>query len=294
VSAAGLDPKATGPAPPAIGLDPTATGPLAPPATGLAPPATGLDPTATATPSPTAAGSDATLIVIAKAPVPGRSKTRLTPPCTPEQAAALAEAALTDTLHAVLATPAARRILVLEGEPGPWLPVGFEVLPQRGDGLDERLAAGFFDAVGPVDAPPTADGGTSPESSTDERSGVRAPAGGRGPALLVGMDTPQVTPADLAAAWEALVAPGTDAVLGLAPDGGYWAIGLRVQDPALFVGVPMSTESTGREQEARLRAHGLNVALLPELRDVDRMDDARAVAALAPDSRFARALEAIA
>jgi rSAM/selenodomain-associated transferase 1 len=219
--------------------------------------------------------ADATLIVIAKAPVPGRSKTRLTPPCTPEQAAALAEAALADTLHAVLATPAARRVLVLEGEPGAWLPAGFEVVPQRGDGLDERLAAGFFDAVGPVGDAATA-------------------SGGRGPALLVGMDTPQVTPADLAAGWAALTAPGTDAVLGHAPDGGYWAIGLRVQDPALFVGVPMSTESTGRDQEARLREHGLAVALLPELRDVDRIDDARAVAALAPQSRFARALEGVA
>ena len=56
-------------------------------------------------------GALVTLAVIAKAPVAGRVKTRLTPPCTPEQAAALAEAALRDTLDAVRATPgrAARR-----------------------------------------------------------------------------------------------------------------------------------------------------------------------------------------
>jgi rSAM/selenodomain-associated transferase 1 len=210
-----------------------------------------------------------TLIVIAKAPVAGRSKTRLCPPCTPQQAADLAEAALADTLHAVLATPAGRRVLVLEGTPGAWLPDGFEVLPQRGDGLDERLAAAFADVAG-SDAP----GPLDP------------------PALLVGMDTPQVTPGMLADAAAALHAPGVDAVLGHAPDGGYWAIGLRVQDPRLFVGVPMSTESTGYDQEARLREHGLSVALLPELRDVDRIQDAHAVAALVPESRFARVLEA--
>ncbi|MGX6448212.1 TIGR04282 family arsenosugar biosynthesis glycosyltransferase [Patulibacter sp. S7RM1-6] len=206
--------------------------------------------------------SDATYIVIAKAPFPGRSKTRLCPPCTPEQAADLAAAALHDTLDAVLAAPAARRVLVLEGEPPAWLPGGFEILPQRGAGLDERLAAAFED-VG-------------------------------GPAFLVGMDTPQLTPDDLAAAWAALTADGTDAVLGHAPDGGYWGVGLRVQDRALFVGIPMSVESTGREQEARLRAHGRHVALLPERRDVDDIADARAVAALAPGSRFARALGALA
>lgn len=230
-------------------------------------------------PPPAGASSpaDTTLIVIAKAPVAGRSKTRLTPPCTPQQAADLAEAALTDTLHAVLATPAGRRVLVLEGRPGPWLPDGFEVLPQRGDDLDERLAAAFADVA--RSAP--GDGPAAP--------GPLVP-----PALLVGMDTPQVTPALLADAAAALHAPGTDAVLGHAPDGGYWAIGLRVQDPELFVGITMSTEFTGRDQEARLREHGLAVALLPELRDVDLIEDARAVAALVPDSRFARALEATA
>jgi rSAM/selenodomain-associated transferase 1 len=201
------------------------------------------------------------LVVIAKAPVPGRSKTRLSPPCTPAQAAALAEAALADTLQAVAAAPAARRVVVLDGAPGDWLPVGFEVIAQHGDGLDERVAHAFAD-VG-------------------------------GPALLVGMDTPQVTPELLAAGARALAADGTDAVLGLAADGGYWAIGLRRADRALFVGVPMSDGATGAAQRERLDAAGLRVAALPELRDVDTIADAEAVAALAPDGRFARTLTAI-
>jgi uncharacterized protein len=191
-----------------------------------------------------------TLLVIAKQPVPGRVKTRLVPPCTYEQAAALAEAALTDTLHTVLMVPARRHVLVLEGRPGPWLPSGFEVLPQCSGPLDERLA-GAFAAV-------------------------------RGPALLIGMDTPQVTSGLLIVDWQA-----ADAVFGPAADGGFWALGLRVPDPALLRGVPMSTAGTGSIQRARLCAAGLRVADLPQLRDVDTAADALAVARQAPRSRFA-------
>ncbi|HMF82970.1 MAG TPA: TIGR04282 family arsenosugar biosynthesis glycosyltransferase [Acidimicrobiia bacterium] len=198
------------------------------------------------------------LIVLAKAPVPGRVKTRLCPPCDPEQAAVLAEAALVDTLHAVAATPCTRRVIVLDGAPGPWLPPGFQVLPQRGDGLDERLGHAFDDV------------GT----------------GG----LLIGMDTPQVTPARLAASLRALETPRVDAVLGPAADGGWWSIGLRAPDAAVFVGVPMSTSRTGAAQHARLRSLGLRVARLPELRDVDDFDDALAVAHTAPTGVFAATL----
>jgi rSAM/selenodomain-associated transferase 1 len=199
-----------------------------------------------------------TLIVLAKAPVPGRVKTRLCPPCDPEQAAVLAEAALVDTLHAVAATSGTRRMLVLDGAPGPWLPRGFDVLPQRGGGLDERLAHAFEDV------------GT----------------GG----FLVGMDTPQLTPARLTASLRALRTPGVDAVLGPAADGGWWGIGLRAPDPAVFLGVPMSTSQTGAAQRARLRSLGQRVALLPRLRDVDDFDDALAVARTAPGGTFAATL----
>jgi glycosyltransferase A (GT-A) superfamily protein (DUF2064 family) len=191
-----------------------------------------------------------TLLVIAKQPVPGRVKTRLVPPCTHEQAAALAEAALADTLRTVLMAPAARRVLVLDGEPGPWLPPGFDVVPQCGGPLDERLAAAF--------------------------------AVVRGPALLIGMDTPQVTPGLLAVDWRA-----ADAVFGPAADGGFWALGLREPEPALLRGVPMSTSATGAIQRARLVAAGLRVAELPQLRDVDTAADALAVAREAPQTRFA-------
>jgi glycosyltransferase A (GT-A) superfamily protein (DUF2064 family) len=199
-----------------------------------------------------------TIIVVAKAPVPGKVKTRLCPPCRPAQAAKLAEAALVDTLMAVAATPCERRVLVLDGAPGPWLPVGFDMLGQRGDGLDERLAHAFTD-VG---------------------------AGG----LLIGMDTPQLTPILLAASLRALCAPGVDAVLGPCVDGGWWGIGLRAPDPAVFLGVPMSTPHTGAAQHARLHHLRLRAGALPLMRDVDDFADAVAVARTAPCSRFAATL----
>jgi rSAM/selenodomain-associated transferase 1 len=201
------------------------------------------------------------LLVIAKAPIAGRSKTRLCPPCTPEQAAALAEAALVDTLAAVAETPCAGRTLVLEGPRGDWLPDGFEVVPQRGRGLGERLAAAF--------------------SHRDE------------PTLLIGMDTPQVGPELLGEALERLERPGADAVLGPAEDGGYWAIGMRAPQPAAFDDVPMSSPRTGACQRERLRRLGLTVRDLPTLRDVDDIDDARNVAAERPLGGFARALGAM-
>jgi uncharacterized protein len=199
------------------------------------------------------------VLVMAKAPTPGRAKTRLCPPLSLDQAARLAEAALIDTLEAVAQSGAGLRTLVLEGEPGPWLVPGFRVLRQSVGGLDARLAEAF--------------GKT------------------RGPALLVGMDTPQLTPALLGQALGLLLTPGVEAVLGPAEDGGWWTIGLRRPNPRVFLGVPMSSPFTGRAQRDRLERLGLPLIELPMLRDVDRFEDALAVAQLAPGTNFARALE---
>lgn len=196
---------------------------------------------------------------MAKAPVAGRAKTRLCPPLSPAQAATLAEAALADTLQAVAWTPAARRIVALDGAPGAWLPDGFELIAQRGATLGERLAGAVTDVGEPL--------------------------------LLLGMDTPQLTRAHLCRALERLDEPGADAVLGPTPDGGYWTIGLAAPDPRVFDGVPMSSSATAAAQRARLRELGLDVAKLTALRDVDTFDDAVAVAAAAPWTRFAATLE---
>lgn len=200
-----------------------------------------------------------TLLVLAKQPVPGRVKTRLCPPLTAWQAADVAAAALADTLDAVRATPVARRLLVVDGD---LRAPGFQVLPQVAGPLDVRLAAAFDDAA---------------------RHGL--------PALLVGMDTPQAGPALLDAAARQLNR-GHD-VLGLAADGGWWALGLVRPDGALLRGVPTSRDDTGRLQLAALRAAGLRPALLPTLRDVDTAADAVAVAAAAPKTRFAATVNSL-
>lgn len=203
----------------------------------------------------------AAIVVMAKAPRAGRSKTRLSPPLSHEQAATLAEAALADTLQAVAWTPAARRIVALDGAPGAWLPDGFEVIAQRGATLGERLANAVTDVGEPL--------------------------------LLLGMDTPQLTRAQLCDALERLDEPHTDAVLGPTDDGGYWTLGLAAPDPRAFDGVPMSSSATAAAQRTRLRELGLRVAELGPLRDVDTFDDAVAVAALAPWTRFAATFELI-
>lgn len=195
---------------------------------------------------------DVQLVVLAKSPVAGRVKTRLCPPLTHEQAAAVAVAALADTLATTLRVQVRRRLVVLDGDPAGHIPAGFEVLPQRGDGLDERLACAYDDAF----------------------------ASSSLPALLIGMDTPQATIALLTAAAQAL-ADGSP-VLGLAEDGGWWAIGLAAADPEIFLGVPMSTATTGRLQEQRMRERGVAPVLLPELRDIDQMEDLVAAAAQMP------------
>jgi glycosyltransferase A (GT-A) superfamily protein (DUF2064 family) len=179
-----------------------------------------------------------------------------------EEAAELAAAALHETLATVAATPARRRVVALDGPSARWVPVGCEVIAQRGRGLDDRLAAAFDD-VG-------------------------------GPAVLIGMDTPQVSAQLLVAAQNALTAHDVDAVLGPADDGGYWLVGLRQPDPAVFLGVPMSTADTARAQLARLHERGYRVGLLPRLRDVDTFADALAVAATIPGSLFARTVTRLA
>jgi rSAM/selenodomain-associated transferase 1 len=200
-----------------------------------------------------------TLAIIAKEPMPGHVKTRLCPPCTPAQAAALAEAALRDTIAAATAV-ADKLAIILAGTPGPWAPPGARIVAQRGGGLDERLANGLADLGGPT--------------------------------LVAGMDTPQVTPAMLRRAVAEL--ERHDAVLGPAEDGGYWCIGLRRPDLRALVGVPMSSDETLAAQRDRLRSLELDVVDVDTLVDVDTIADAAHVAALAPSTCFARTYRSIA
>ncbi|WP_462187439.1 MULTISPECIES: TIGR04282 family arsenosugar biosynthesis glycosyltransferase [unclassified Frankia] len=216
---------------------------------------------------------------MAKEPVPGRVKTRLTPPLRPDQAAAVAAAALADTLAAVEELTrlpgfdALCPVLVLDGAVGPWLETSFGRIPAG------RIAAGRI----AIEVMPQVSG------PFDVRLAAAFDAGSE-PILLIGMDTPQVTAALLASACHALHA--TDAVFGPAADGGWWALGLTTPDGDLLRGVPTSRPDTGARQRARLSEAGLTVTTLPTVRDVDTMADADAVARLVPGGRFAAALRA--
>jgi glycosyltransferase A (GT-A) superfamily protein (DUF2064 family) len=211
-----------------------------------------------------------TLIVIAKETIPGKVKTRLHPPLSYEQAAEVAAAAIQDTLAAASAVDVDRRILYFDGNLFPPGSEDYEVVPQGTGDLDVRLAHMLDHCTGPT--------------------------------VLIGMDTPQLDAQvlrDMFARWaaededEATDAVTTDVFFGFANDGGFWTLGMREPDGSLIRGVPMSQDDTGRVQLDRLKAAGLRVSLVPELVDVDTIDDARTVATLAPHTRFAETLRRI-
>ncbi|SOJ53289.1 2-phospho-L-lactate guanylyltransferase [Mycobacterium simulans] len=206
------------------------------------------------------------MLVVAKAPEPGRAKTRLAATIGDHLAANIAAAALLDTLDAVAAAPVAARVVALTGDLDAAAGAddirrrleSFTVIPQRGDDFADRLANAHADA---------ADGY---------------------PVLQIGMDTPQVTAELLADCARRLLE--TPAVLGMAFDGGWWVLGLRTPAAAQVLrGIPMSTPDTGRLTLKALRNNGIDVATLSPLVDVDLIEDIAAVRdACGPESRFAR------
>jgi glycosyltransferase A (GT-A) superfamily protein (DUF2064 family) len=206
--------------------------------------------------------------------VPGLAKTRLTPPATPRQAAAIAAASLLDTLAAVRATPRAVPVVALTGDLAQACEASeiraalarTTVIRQRGDGFGDRLANAHADAA---DRCPDL------------------------PIVQIGMDTPQVTPG-LLASTAALLADG-DIVLGPAEDGGWWALGLR--DPrraAALRDVPMSRGDTAARTLAALARRGTDAMITSTLSDVDTIDDALRVASIVPEGRFASAVNDVA
>ncbi|TVY02621.1 DUF2064 domain-containing protein [Mycolicibacterium porcinum] len=209
------------------------------------------------------------VLVVAKAPVPGLAKTRLAAVVGDQAAADIAAAALLDTLDAVSGTEAAARVVALTGDLDQARHSGeirdrlddFIVVPQRGAGFARRLANAHTDAAAVTGLP----------------------------VLQIGMDTPQVTAGLLDECGQALA--DSDAVLGMARDGGWWLLGVRDRRTAgCLADVQMSTSYTGAETLAALRGTGATVALVRELADFDTVDDIAEVRrACAPGSRFVRA-----
>lgn len=199
-----------------------------------------------------------TLLVMAKAPISGFAKTRLTPPLSARDAARVAAASLLDTLDTVRRSDVARRVVAWTGdlaaaESARELALalkGFEVIEQRGNDFGTRLANAHADAA---------------------RFGF--------PVLQIGMDTPQVGSQLLTRVARAL-AEGRDACLGPATDGGWWALGLPTPQAArTLADVPMSTDRTGELTVQAMRRCGFRVRTLPTFTDVDRIEDAVSVSA---------------
>ncbi len=206
---------------------------------------------------------------MAKAPVPGRVKTRLGADVGMQAAAELAAAALLDTLAACRSAFAECHLALagdLDGAVGEDALrrslEGWIVHPQRGDGLGRRLAHAHADAAGP------------------------------GPTIQVGMDTPQLTTNDLSAIAEA--AFDGDAVLGPAADGGWWVLALS--DPsaaAALSDVPMSRADTFARTLEALTSAGQTVRVAHQVTDVDTVDEAAQVAGALTGGHFLRAWRAV-
>jgi uncharacterized protein len=208
------------------------------------------------------------VLVVAKAPVAGRAKTRLAALVGDERAAELAAAALLDTIDACRELGAARHLSLTgdldEAARGAEISAAladWTVTPQRGDGFAERLVNAHLDA-------------------------------GPGLVVQIGMDTPQVTAAALHEVADAMT--DHDAVLAPATDGGWWALARRDADVVRHVAqVRMSAEDTFIETLRALERAGAHVGRAAAMTDVDEVADAELVAALAPGTHFAEVWQAL-
>ena len=210
----------------------------------------------------TASGATApTLLIVAKAPVPGLAKTRIGRTIGDVAAAKLAAAALLDTLHtaSLVGWPV---VVAMTGDLGAATEADeiaaalltTTVIQQRGEGLGERLADAHLDA--------------------DRGLGV----------VQVGMDTPHLAVEDYAAAGQAITRG--ERVIGPAEDGGWWLLGLPCPaDAHKLIDVPMSQHDTLAQTES---AFGGDLVRLRNIRDMDTWGDAVSISHTIPDSRLAQ------
>ncbi len=190
-----------------------------------------------------------TLLVVAKQPAPGQTKTRLCPPLTSFQAAELYECFLRDTLDAMREVPGVEPVIgYLPDDAQDYfhqLAPDMSLIRQRGSSLGERLDDLLKQAI----------------------------TGGSQKAVVMDSDSPTL-PADyLSMAFEQLTK--TDVVLGPTTDGGYYLIGVKQPQPRLLRQVQMSTSHVLADTLALAKASGLSVSLLPTWYDVDTIADLR-------------------
>jgi rSAM/selenodomain-associated transferase 1 len=195
--------------------------------------------------------------VMAKAPQAGRSKTRLCPPLTGEQAAAMSAAFLRDTTENMAA--AARQAAIAPY--AAYAPLGTESL--LGACLAEGTALLLADG-GAVAAPGVAGFGRCLLHAIDGML-----AAGHAAACVLSADSPTIPTAFLVQAATLLLAPGDRAVLGPADDGGYYLLGLKRPHAAMFRDIAWSTETVADATRARAGEIGLDLIELEPWYDVD-------------------------
>ena len=190
------------------------------------------------------------LIVMAKEPSVGRTKTRLSPPLSGQEATELYRCLLLDTLELMKRVEEVQPIIAyLPPDAEPFFrrlaPPGFDFVPQVGADLGERLDNVLTHCL---------------------QSGYRQ-------AVVMDSDSPTLPVTCLRQALRELDDPAVDGVLGPCDDGGYYLIGLKSPCPALFRGIVMSTATVVAETLERARQQGQRVACLPGWYDVDTSED---------------------
>lgn len=188
------------------------------------------------------------LAVMAKAPRAGKVKTRLQPPLSAEEAAALNVCFLRDTAENIAAVSegGAHGLICYTpvGDEAAFdglLPEGFELIAQRGDGFGERLLCAAEDIL----------------------------SCGFGAVCLIDSDSPTLPASALREAVAALRTPGKRVVLGPSEDGGYYLIGVKRAEPRLFERITWSTERVYAETVGRVSEAGMELVELPRWYDVD-------------------------
>ncbi len=188
------------------------------------------------------------LIIFTRAPIPGQVKTRMQPELSAEQCAILQQRLLDKTIATALesthnqitvfCTPDIRHPAFSKLSEA-----GIDLAIQRGNDLGSRMHHAFIEV-------------TSDSSNC----------------ILIGTDCPEINAERINQAFD-MLEMGNQCVINPARDGGYVLIGLRQPLHTLFENISWGSSEVFRQTCNRLREAGISYATLPELSDIDTIDD---------------------
>jgi rSAM/selenodomain-associated transferase 1 len=195
------------------------------------------------------------IAVMAKASLPGQTKTRLVPPLTFDEAAAFNTAFLRDVAANIAAAGQEASIACYMAYGPPGSHPFFESIFPTDVGLIESWHANFGDCL--------------------DTAIEQVLARGHEAAVVLNSDSPTLPTALLVETARALARPGDRAVLGPSSDGGYYLLGLKAAHRHMFDNIEWSTERVAEETRERAREIGLELHTLPLWYDVDDIDGLR-------------------